>query len=166
MKRLFFALWPDDAIRESCKNLVRELALKEGRAVYLRNLHVTLAFLGNVDTKTEISLTEEAGKITAPNMNIVFDKLEFWRKPGILCLSASQADAATESLAGALLEIAVRLNIPVDTRPFVPHVTLFRKVKRPLQREIEPIVWQADTFCLVQSQSILNEVEYEIVQSW
>ena len=51
VERLFFALWPDDELRQTlkhhCKPLLRHSG---GRPVALDNLHITLAFLGSVDS--------------------------------------------------------------------------------------------------------------------
>ncbi|MEQ1518073.1 MAG: 2'-5' RNA ligase family protein, partial [Usitatibacteraceae bacterium] len=59
--RLYFALWPDDAIRlqldHQRQNLARE---SQGRAVFPATLHLTLAFLGDVDT-TLMPLIEAVG---------------------------------------------------------------------------------------------------------
>ncbi len=49
MPRLFFALWPDPPTRTALAMLVDGLPLVGGRRVPAENLHLTLAFLGNVD---------------------------------------------------------------------------------------------------------------------
>lgn len=166
MKRLFFALWPDDEIRRQCIELIRTIDCKEGRSVQPGNLHVTLTFLGNVDTETEIALTQAAELIPVPEIAIRFDRIEFWRKPGILCLSSLQPDPAATSLSLSITAMVSGFGVPVDERPFAPHVTLIRKAKRPVQAEFEPIVWSADSFCLVESCTLPEGVEYRVVHRW
>ena len=45
-RRLFFALWPDEATRERMAALLKALRGARGRAVKAEKLHVTLAFIG------------------------------------------------------------------------------------------------------------------------
>ncbi|MGR9114470.1 MAG: RNA 2',3'-cyclic phosphodiesterase [Gammaproteobacteria bacterium] len=166
MKRLFFALWPDDAVRKQCTDLIRAIESKDGRPIRADNLHVTLTFLGNVDTETEHALTEAAAGITVSEMAITFDRVEFWRKPGILCLSSLNPDPAVTALAMHLTSLAAEFGVPVDERPFAPHVTLIRKAKRPSQIEFEPIIWPAESFCLVESCTLPEGVEYRVIKRW
>lgn len=166
MKRLFFALWPDDVTRKQCVDLIRALTCSNGKPVPSGNLHVTLAFLGNVDAETESSMTEAAATIELSKMSITFDRIEFWRKPGILCLSSRNPDPAVTALAMNLNTRAVQCGIPVDERPFAPHVTLLRKAKRPVPLEFEPLIWTADSFCLVESCGLPEGVEYRVIKRW
>lgn len=166
MKRLFFALWPDDDTRRQCVNLIRTMACKHGRAVQPGNLHVTLTFLGNVDAATELLVVEAAAEIHAPNMVITFDQVDFWRKPRILCLSSTNPDPSVTSLATSLNAMAAEYGVPVDERPFAPHVTLVRKARRPARVEFEPIAWPADSFCLVESCTLPEGVEYRVIKRW
>jgi 2'-5' RNA ligase len=166
MKRLFFALWPDDEVRGQCVNLIRTMICKEGKAVAPANLHVTLTFLGNVDAATELLVTEAAAEIPVTQMAITFDKIDFWRKPRILCLSSENPDPAVVSLAMSLTAMAAEFGVSVDERPFAPHVTLVRKAKRPVQVEFEPIIWSADSFCLVESCTLPEGVEYRVIKRW
>ncbi|WP_347988132.1 hypothetical protein [Methylomonas sp. AM2-LC] len=48
MKRLFFALWPETAVREQCVAVYKKLPNSMGKPVLASNLHCTLLFLGNV----------------------------------------------------------------------------------------------------------------------
>ena len=166
MKRLFFALWPDDETREQCVSVIKALSSKDGRLVPPGNLHVTLAFLGNIDAATELSVTQAAAKIPVSQMAITFDRINFWRKPGILCLTAQNPDPTVTSLAMSLISQAAQFGIPVDPRPFTPHVTLVRKVKRSAQLEFDPVIWSADSFCLMESCSLPEGVEYRVIKYW
>jgi 2'-5' RNA ligase len=55
-----------------------------------------------------------------------------------------------------------------DSREYRAHVTLARKVhsgpRAPLP--IDPIAWQVERFCLVESLTDRFGVRYQVLQSW
>lgn len=166
MKRLFYALWPDAAIRRDCFKIAKSIVRPGEIRVRPDNLHATLVFLGSVDAATEASVIQGASAIPAPQVKLAFDTLSFWSKPRILCLTAQPHDAELETLVNELTALSRRLGIPVDERPFNPHVTLVRKVKSPRQLEFEPIIWRSSGFCLVQSCSEPEGTIYRTIKSW
>lgn len=166
MKRMFFALWPDDATRQQCRSVVKKIAGKEFRPVAAENLHATLVFLGNVDADQEAAISEAAGALTVPEMALTFASLDFWKKPQVLCLTSQNFSKEVSILVEQLTEIVTRYGITVDERPFKPHVTLARKAKASAVVEFEPIVWHADAFCLVESCSTAKGVEYRVIKRW
>jgi 2'-5' RNA ligase len=164
--RLFFALWPDASTRQQCQELVNSLACN-GKPVATQNLHVTLVFLGNVDSQQQLAITQAASGLSVPAMALQFDQLSYWQKPAIGCLTTScRVDSAIVALAEQLAVIAERCGIAVDKRPFTPHVTLFRKLKAPLQGEFDPIQWCVSEFCLVESCASADGVLYRVLNRW
>lgn len=167
MKRLFFALWPDERLRSQCADLQRSLPKFENcRPINPGNLHVTLVFLGGIESALESSLVQSAGEMRFEPVEIVFDQVSFWRKPGIVCLTSSNPDVRVINLADNLSAMVASFGHPVDERPFKPHVTLIKKVKQAVRVEFEPIVWRSDTFCLVESHSVQGGVDYRVIQRW
>lgn len=166
MKRLFFALWPDDIIRNQCVKISHAIRLESARSVEPANLHATLLFLGNIDSDKELTFRQEAAAIPVPKITIQFDQLSFWQKPGILCLTAAKFSPELVMLVDNLSTIARKLDHPIDARPFKPHVTLVKKVKKLITLEFEPIIWHSEAFCLVESCSLTNGVEYRIIEQW
>jgi len=62
---MFFALWPDDAVRAQLAHWSRELhAVCGGRPTRVENLHLTLAFLGGVEDAraAEVERAGERGR--------------------------------------------------------------------------------------------------------
>jgi len=54
-----------------------------------------------------------------------------------------------------------------ETRPFVPHITLWRKVKRvQLPEAVVPTVWSVPRFVLASSRTLASGAEYRIEQTW
>lgn len=165
MKRLFFALWPDETIRQKCRKIVRSLH-GHGRPVAVTNLHATLVFLGNVNEAQQSAMTEAAAQISVPPMTLTFNRLAYWKRPAVVCLITEQVDPAVLSLVEQLTSAALKNGIAVDQRPYRPHLTLLRKAKALPELEIKPIDWQADSFCLVESCSTPNGVEYRVIKQW
>lgn len=165
MKRLFFALWPEQTTRQSCITLISQLP-NAGRPVSARNLHITLLFLGSVDSSQQALISQEAGKLPISPITITFDRLSFWKKPGVLCLTAGQTDRNITQLNNALTSIAKQHGILVDERPFTPHVTLMKKARTEADIAISPILWRAHGFCLAESISTAAGVEYRIIERW
>ncbi|MGZ5000130.1 MAG: RNA 2',3'-cyclic phosphodiesterase [Methylomonas sp.] len=167
MKRLFFALWPDEKTRQQCGDIIQKLSGAGLRPVAAKNLHVTLVFLGNIDDEREAAVTAAAGALNVPSgMSVTFDRLSFWKKPAIYCLTGSRFDASVAELVEQLSAIAFQYGIQVDERPFRPHVTLARKARAAVDIDFKPIIWRADDFCLVQSCSTKDGVEYRVIRRW
>ncbi|MGR9087081.1 MAG: RNA 2',3'-cyclic phosphodiesterase [Gammaproteobacteria bacterium] len=166
MKRLFFGLWPDANTRQRCDEVAKVICRTGDKPVRADNLHVTLVFLGGVDAETEASLTSAAFKIAAPQLAITFDRLDFWRKPRIVCLTGRTEGSALKTLVAELNALAHTFGIAADERPYTPHVTLIRKAKPIKAVTFEPIIWTTDSFCLVESISLAEGVEYRILKEW
>lgn len=163
-KRLFFALWPSEEVRKACADLLR--GRLGGKRVRAANLHVTLVFLGSLDKTQQAAVSEAAGRIAMQPFALSFDRLSFWKKPGVLCLEATQAVPALSNLVAQLNAAAGLAEITVDERPYRPHVTLLRKAGQALNLEFQPVEWPADGFCLVESCSTPYGVEYRVLQRW
>ena len=165
MKRLFFALWPDESTRQHCRKIQRSLR-GHGRPVSITNLHITLVFLGSVDQAQQDAMAQAAANIAVPPMKLLFNRLDYWKRPAVVCLRAEQIDPAVLDLVEQLTAAAVQNDIAVDLRSYKAHVTLLRKAKAVPELEIKPIAWQADRFCLVESCSTPNGVEYRVIEQW
>lgn len=167
VKRLFFALWPDDAVRKQCIELAHHLLKAGDRPVDPGNLHVTLVFLGAVDDVLESAMVQTADEMKKLEpVTIHFDELSFWRKPGIICLTSSYPDDKAMILAEKLSAMVSSLDHPIDERAYRPHVTLIRKAKQSVQTEFEPVIWHSNTFCLVESCSAPGGVDYRVIRQW
>lgn len=167
MKRLFFALWPDQPTRQVVQAIAKQLQCTGFKLHKTSNLHVTLVFLGNVDDTSECLLRQQLDAITARPFSIQFDRLSYWRKPGIVCLTSEQAlELALLELVRDLEAIAKNCGLNTDTRPYQPHITLARKARFRPELEFEPVNWSADAFSLVESVSTVNGVEYRVLDTW
>lgn len=165
--RLFFALWPNDETRQTLIRLNQTLDANQFKWMLPHNLHVTLAFLGQVSSDVELSIKQSAAGIAEPTFELVFNTLSYWSGPGVLCLTNRQAvpDEAM-TLVATLTEAALNCGLQIDTRPYTPHITLARQARYLPDTQIEPIVWRAETFCLVESCREPDGVCYKVIRQW
>ena len=166
MKRLFFALEPDPALRQLISAVSEQLPQTVGQLVPAKNLHSTLVFLGQVSAEQQLTLTEFAEKLAISKIQIVFNQISFWKQPGILCLSCSDCPPEVAEFVAQLSQLAKKLGLSVDDQPFKPHITLVRKAKALPSFEFKPIHWQITHFCLFESCSMPDGVEYRVLNRW
>ncbi|MGZ4968111.1 MAG: RNA 2',3'-cyclic phosphodiesterase [Methylobacter sp.] len=165
--RLFFALWPDNETRLALTRFTQSMTAGQLKWVQPHNLHVTLVFLGSVDTNTESLIKQTVADISVQPFTLTFDSLSYWNKPGILCLTCRQSvPEEAVMLASALSAVAAACGLQTDIRPYTPHITLARHARHLPDIAVEPIAWHAEAFCLIESCSEPDGVRYEVVQRW
>lgn len=166
MKRLFFALWPDETIRAKIDRLNQSLICGRLKKARSDNLHVTLAFMGNVDAVIEQAIRQSITHITAKPITIVFDQLTSWSNAYILCLTSSKQPQQIIDLVERLKIMIEDQGVELDNRPYTAHVTLARKAQPNPTIMLEPICWHATSFVLVESVSTAEGVDYQVLESW
>lgn len=166
MNRLFFALWPDQATRAKIDQLNQSLFCKHLKKVRPDNLHVTLAFMGRVDEKTEREIRQSIPDITAEPITIFFDQLTSWSDAGVLCLTTSKQPQQIINLVEQLKIVIGAYGVELDSRPYTAHVTLARKAQPNPTTILTPICWHAMSFALVESVSTARGVNYQVLESW
>jgi len=166
--RLFFALWPDDAVRAQLAHWSRELhALCGGRLTRPENLHVTLAFLGSV-AEARVAEVERAASEVAPcAATLVLDQPGYWKHNRIAWAGASIVPTEIATCVAELRDALARVEIRFDAKPFVSHVTLLREAREPdAMPALAPIEWRLAGFVLVQSVTLPRGSRYGIRKSW
>lgn len=184
-RRLFFALWPDEVLRNAFAHATHKAARAcGGRPVPAHNLHATLLFLGSVAESrvaevraigaraaSEVAMTAErlAEELSAPRLN--FDRIEFWKKAHVLVAATSATSGAGHSLAGELVGILQRESLAAgfapDLKPFRAHVTVARKVSRASQDlHMHAVQWPVTGFALVESATLAEGPRYDAIDSW
>ncbi len=71
-----------------------------------------------------------------------------------------------DALVAALDAAVASCGIQTDKRPYLPHITLARHAGHLPDITIKPIVWRAESFCLVESCSEPDGVQYKVMQRW
>ena len=166
--RLFFALWPDPRVRAQLAHWGRELHARcGGRLVPPENLHLTLAFLGNVDEARVAQVEQAAGSVVPRAFSLVLDRPGYWARNRIAWAGAGVVATEWQTLVAQLHSALAGSNIGFDARGEVPHVTLLRDARAPRALPaLPPIDWQVDAFVLVQSVTQASGSCYRIRRSW
>jgi 2'-5' RNA ligase len=167
--RLFFALRPDEAVREQLARWSRELrAVCGGRPMRPENLHVTLAFLGNVEDARVAEVERAAGEVPPCAVPLVLDHSGYWKHNRIVWAGASAVPEGLEAFVAELRSALTRSGIDFDAKKgFVSHVTLLRDAREPrAMPALDPIEWRVDGFALVQSVTLPSGSRYEVRKSW
>jgi 2'-5' RNA ligase len=168
MSRLFFALWPDDAVRLKLARYRLDLARAyEGRAVRPDTLHLTLVFIGEVPETRVAELAGCADRVPACAFDLVVDTAACFEMAHVGWLGCSQPPAALFDLQLALRSEAAQAGFGLDPRPFKPHVTVVRNVGLPFKQQPQPdINWPVRSFNLIESELTESGPAYEILRTW
>lgn len=130
--RLFFALWPADSWRSALAAVSAPVVAQvAGLAVPPGNLHVTLAFLGPVPGTALAPLFEVGRQGPWPAVELEFQRLEYWAKPKVLVAMSKSVPAAGLAIVERLWTALERQDYARETRPWRPHLTLARRIRRP-----------------------------------
>ena len=163
-RRLFFGLWPDDAVRRQIAALSREVC---GRPVPEVNLHLTLLFLGMQNDAARQCFCTAAGQVQGSPFTLSLDRYGGWARKRIQWLGPSAPTTAFGELAGTLASALAACGFEAEKQPFVPHVTLSRKAKKPVEGPTPaPILWSVNDFVLAESVPSPDGVRYVVLERW
>jgi 2'-5' RNA ligase len=168
--RVFFALWPDADARDRLAALANEVAARtRGRAPPAGNLHVTLAFIGEIPRGRVEALSAIGASIAARTARFVFtlDRTGTFRGTGVIWAGASQLPPALAELARELSDALAEEDFAVERRPFSPHVTLVRRARAPEAGSLAaPIGWTVARLALVGSETLSGAPRYSDLATW
>jgi 2'-5' RNA ligase len=143
--RLFLALWPDEATRDSLLAAQRAWTWPAGAAVVPREkLHVTLHFLGAVPA-TRFAALQPLLELRGEPFTLVADGARQHVWPGGIAVMELEAPPALQRLHAALGQALREQQFAVEERPYRPHVTFARKARgaRP-PASPHPLAWHCD----------------------
>lgn len=168
LHRLFFALWPNDEFRAALVPRIRVLQPDGvGRPQRPDQWHVTLEFLGPVPESKVALARDAAAHVQAMPCGILFDAVEYWRRPEVLCLVAKEVPEALTGLVTQLRSSLAARGFQPESRPFRAHLTLARKVTHPVSPvTFEPLQWPVADFALVESVTDRAGSVYTPLATW
>ena len=138
--------------------------------VSAENLHLTLLFLGHQPTSQIPLLSQQASQVVEalalPPFAIRLDRLGLFPKARVAWMAPSQPPERLLQLEAQLRQAVIALGIPVEERPYRPHVTLLRKCQAATTAEVSPVELCANALHLYESRSTPDGVRYLQLASW
>ncbi|MBU4681842.1 MULTISPECIES: RNA 2',3'-cyclic phosphodiesterase [Cedecea] len=168
-RRLFFALTlPSEVQQQIIHWRAAEFPADAGRPVAAANLHLTLAFLGDVSEEKCRALSRLAGRIRQPGFNLKLDDAGQWLRSSVVWMGPRQAPRGLLQLANMLRSQAARSGCYQSPLPFHPHITLYRNAIRPVALPAPGFSWQfrVEEFSLYQSIFEQGRTRYQTLERW
>jgi 2'-5' RNA ligase len=171
---LFFALWPDDDVRERIASAARRLEethAPHGRWIGPHRYHLTLRYLGAHATLPEplLATAHAAGDaVRTRAFEFALDIAGSFRNRDIpWWLGCREIPAGLHALWNALADALSANGAGAEEHvKRVAHVTLLRDADRRLADEsIEPVAWPVHEFVLIDSV-IGGASSYTILRRW
>ena len=152
-RRLFFALWPDDAIRQALFHWQTHKLPHDARWQHRADLHMTLHFLGPVDPGRIDDLRSLGAELRGRSFTLVLDRIGHWPRPQVLWVGPTSPPGDLIALHGRLGEGLRGQGFQTEERAFRSHVTLARKVRRAVGfGPLQPLTWPVRELALVESR--------------
>ncbi len=163
--RLFFALWPDEAVRRYLSDWPLRCS---GRAMSPQTLHTTLVFLGAVDAARLEALKLAVEEVVAQSFELCFDVARYWGHNHILYGAPSVVPVQLSFLVSELERHLVRQHFEFERRLYKPHVTLMRNVhwRDDTFPPMPPVYWRVQEFVLLQSVQEHGQAHYRILANF
>lgn len=168
--RLFIAIGFSEKNRELLYETTQKLRRHAmlGNATKKENLHLTLAFIGEVPNSMYKKTCAVMDVIRSEPFELTFDRFgKFSQGEGALYWIGAQKNPALLSLQKALVQALVKNQIPVDEKPFQPHITLGRRMvmeegfcETAFEKEIVPAKQFVNSISLMKSERINGKLVY------
>ncbi len=163
-QRLFFALWPSGELQARMAAWANQAAGR-GRAMRRENLHLTLAFLGDIDAVRVPGLITLAAGLRFAAFRLALDRVGYWEHNRIIWCGAGAEPRALADLAAGLRACLDTAGVRYDSKPFVSHVTLVRNAPGlPSEPPWTPLILDAADFALVRSTREEGRVVYRVLR--
>lgn len=168
-KRLFFAIeMPAPIQRQIVRWRADHFAPEAGRPVAGTNLHLTLAFLGDVSEEKQQALAALAGRIRQPGFTLTLDDAGQWLRSRVVWLGTRQPPRGLLQLANMLRAQAARSGCYQSPQPFHPHITLLRDASHAVAIPPPGFQWAfpVNAFVLYESRFVSGRTRYTSLQRW
>lgn len=171
--RVFFAIWPDNAAREQMAGLAKQLRLASlcnGREIKAENIHLTLAFVGEIEPSRVEALrmvadgTRDAG---ARAFDFTVEEVRYWKHNHIVYAAPISAPQELLDLVNALSERLAAAGFSLEQRAYAPHITLMRNASCQSAPELlEPVAWRVREWRLIKSEQTSGGSVYTPIGRW
>jgi len=184
MTRTFLALELPDAVKAVLRRRIERLAhaLPEIRFVDVAGLHLTFAFLGELDDARLAAATEAAEVAASAHAPCTLRLATIGafgsaRAPRVIWVGLAGEVARLRALQSTVADALEARGFTREARPFAPHLTLAR-IKKPLsdaaltalaraQSEAAPdATWKADAISVMKSELVRPTARYTALSRW
>ena len=144
----------------------------QGALVTPSNLHLTLAFFGNVAAEQLLALHESIEALPLERFAQPLGQLAYWPQPKICCLTNGAVAPALQYMAAAAQKLAGSLQLhQSEHEVYRPHITLARKLaaaeaELALSQTAPQLMLAPHELHLYESNNDGSGVRYDIVSSW
>ena len=126
---------------------------------------MTLAFVGEADTRVRRALEKGAASVGGEGFVCVLDRIEAL-VPGIEVLAPSAPPSPLLALAEGLRRLVADVAGAAGCRPYRPHVTLARHADHARSVSLfPPVVWRARDYVLCRSVRA-EPGSYDVLKRW
>lgn len=166
--RVFYAFVLPPQLHPEIGEIARSTARRvRGRPVPADNLHLTLAFIGEIASSQLPTLIDVGAMQHGGAMTLVLDRLGGFKPADVAWLGSSRAPVELGRFAEALARAVVAAGIACDERPFHPHLTIARRCRiTPEEQAIGPYSWAIDEFALLRSKVGRAGARYRTLAKW
>lgn len=168
-KRLFFAIaLPEEIQQQIVWWRAQQFPPEAGRPLAAANLHLTLAFLGDISAEKQRALEQLAGRIRQPGFTLTLDDAGQWLRSRVVWLGSRQPPRGLLQLADMLRAQASRSGCYQSPQPFHPHITLLRDANHAVSIPPPGFSWSfpVQEFVLYESQFHQGRTRYTQLNSW
>jgi 2'-5' RNA ligase len=164
--RLFFAIWPPPEIAALLNAWSRTAQVECGGRVTLpANIHLTLAFLGDVSPGRAKRLAECARRAGGKAHTVALEEARYWKHNRVVWAGPRAIPPALASIAEALNRELVAADFPTEAREFNAHVTLIRQARLPrVLPGLPTIAWPVRELVLVRTQLSSTGSSYAMLE--
>lgn len=153
--RLFIALWPTPAVRDALREFRDAWQWPPAASpVDAERLHLTLHFLGDVRREQLLEISEGLD-VPFTAFDLALGRAQLWPHGLAVLRPTAAAPSRLIVLHGLLRDALQRLRLPIEERPFRPHVTLARRADSalPPSEAVAQLRWRVRSYALVESQA-------------
>ncbi|MGI6039764.1 MAG: RNA 2',3'-cyclic phosphodiesterase [Clostridiales bacterium] len=176
--RLFISVNMKDTLRSRVVEIMNIMRAKTVRGNFTRpdNLHITLAFLGEIEPERIDDITRTMHQVGRDKRRkLSFELNDIGRFNDTWWIGVKR-DQTLWDLQTALSNSLRKSGFHIDKRPFRPHLTICRKPvfsgdfdEAEFRADINPmlrgLVWEADRFDLMLSERINGRLTYSVLHS-
>lgn len=166
-RSLFYVLSPDAGIARALHEQAFRRAPKGARVMEADSLHLTLAFIGNVDA-AQLPVIEAVGDaVQWPRLELTLDDIGVWPHNKKLYAAPTRPPAALATLATALTEGLRAAGVTLQRPGFNPHLTLVRECSSSRTSEAAPpLAWSVTGGHLIETNHSGVGPQFNVLRHW